>query len=79
MRQPSQYRPRKCSECGSKTHVINGLWLRWLREHALVRMSLRAFARKVKLSAAYVSDIERNQRGCPYHIQCAYESIEVAR
>ncbi len=78
MREPKQYRTHQCSECGSAKMVINGLWLRWLRERAVPKVSLRAFARLMKLSAAYVSDIERNNRGCAWEIQVAYERLSTS-
>jgi hypothetical protein len=75
-REPWPYRPHRCSECGTATRVINGMWLRWLRERARPKVSLRAFARSLKFSAAYISDIERNRRGCAWEIQQAYERLK---
>lgn len=51
-----------CAHCSGDgyTTELNGAYLRGLREDA--RISLRALARKVKLSPAYLSDIERGRR-----------------
>lgn len=62
-----------CVTCGGPTQKLNGLWLRERREKS--EMSLRAFARQVKLSAPYISDIERNNRNCPQDIQRTYEQL----
>lgn len=68
-----EFRKDKCVQCGQSTHVVNGWWLRVQRESAGI--SLRSMARRMNLSAAYVSDIERNRRGCPSEVERAYRSI----
>jgi len=40
--------------------VLNGAWARYRRERKGV--SLREVARRMELSAAYLSDLERNER-----------------
>lgn len=57
----------------SKLYLVNGAWLRARRVAAGV--SLRALARQLDFSAAYISDIERNHRGCSHEIQVAYERL----
>jgi len=49
-----------CPDCGGKKKVINGLWLREIREKA--GMDQRMFGREVNASGPYISDIERNRR-----------------
>ena len=51
---------RPCRTCGQSRRVRNGGFLRSLREVA--GLSLREVARRLGLSAAYLSDVERNQR-----------------
>ena len=60
-----------CNECGSPKRVINGLWLREIREKSL-KLSQREFGKKFKISSPYISDIERNRRECPEDILEAY-------
>jgi hypothetical protein len=69
---PSKYRTAVCSHCGSPNQVVCGGYLRALRESAGV--SLRQMAKRLGLSAAYVSDIERNHRGTDGYVD-AYEGL----
>ena len=64
-----------CNECGSPKKVINGLWLREIREKA--NLDQRAFGKTVNSSSPYISDIERNRRECPPDILNGYLSIKV--
>lgn len=63
-----------CPTCGRPRPRLNGAWLRGKRERA--GLSLREMARRMKLSAPYVSDIERNRRGCPDKVRQAYEALQ---
>jgi transcriptional regulator with XRE-family HTH domain len=72
---PPRYLSVPCNECGHPKRVINGHWLRELREKA--GMTQRQFGELVKLSSPYLSDIERNRRACPEEIQKAYETLGV--
>lgn len=72
---PDRFRTAPCLSCGADVYYVNGFWLRWQRKNN--RLSLRAFARSVKRSAAYISDIERNQRFCPHEIEQAYDNLEM--
>ena len=49
-----------CAHCGHTHKVVNGLFLR----EARIRegLSLREMARRLRLSPAYLSDVERNRR-----------------
>jgi len=66
----SKYYDKFCSECGAKHKVINGLWLRDIREEA--NMDQRTFGKETNTSGPYISDIERNRRDCPSDILEAY-------
>lgn len=59
-----------CHCCGHARTVRNGEFLRWRREQHEV--GLREFAREIGRSAAYLSDIERNQRTRTAAICSAY-------
>jgi len=59
-----------CNECGHPKRVINGRWLKSLRENA--EISQRAFGKIFKVSSPYLSDIERNRRTCPENILQGY-------
>jgi transcriptional regulator with XRE-family HTH domain len=58
---PPMYVSQPCPWCGGRSTALNGAWLRSVREDEGV--SLRAMARRAKVSAAYLSDVERNRRG----------------
>lgn len=66
-------REEPCPRCGSPEQVINGLWLRSKRIKAGI--TLREFARRLDLSAPYISDIETNRRTVTPAIRKAYESL----
>lgn len=72
-RDVSPERRVRCPHCGNWTTVVNGLWLREKRKRA--GLSLREMARRLDLSAAYVSDIERNNRGASQDVQIAYDRL----
>ena len=55
-----QYRVVPCSLCGGSRKRLNGPWLRYRRVE--IEQSLRTIATRVGLSAAYLSDLERNRR-----------------
>jgi hypothetical protein len=73
MSKPSKIRASACPSCGGRVYLVNGTWLRAQRVAAGV--SVRSFARSLDFSAAYISDIERNHRGCSHEIQVAYERL----
>ena len=63
-----------CPHCGSAQSVIDGAWLRFVREkHGI---TLREMGRRVGFSAVYLSDIERNRRNRLPAICAAYEALE---
>lgn len=74
MKKPTQYLSRPCPTCGHPERVINGGWLRHLRETA--GLTQRAFGARVAMSSPHLSDIERNRRDCPPALQAAYESLQ---
>lgn len=51
-----------CPTCGHERLVMNGRWLREQREAA--DLTLREVARRLGVSAAYLSDVERGNRRC---------------
>lgn len=57
---PYTMRGNTCPTCGTVREEIDGRSLRAARE--VCRLSLRALARRVGLSATYLSQVERNQR-----------------
>jgi hypothetical protein len=59
-----------CPCCNGRRKVINGQWLKNIRENA--QMDQRAFGRETNTSGPYISDIERNRRDCPSDIFEAY-------
>jgi transcriptional regulator with XRE-family HTH domain len=62
-----------CPHCGTPRAVANGLWLREQRKRA--GYSLRDFAKRVGVSAAYICDIEHNRRNCLPAMRDAYDNI----
>lgn len=62
-----------CLRCHQARFVYNGAFLRWLRERAGI--SLREMARRLKLSPAYLSDVERNRRGVTPDLHIAYDAL----
>ena len=67
-------RREACPRCGQPTDVVDGLYLRRLRERA--GLSLREMGRKIKLSAPYLSAVERNKRRATGSIVSAYEKLK---
>lgn len=49
-------------------HVMYGEWLRVWREEGL-KESLRSLSQRLRISAPYLSDIERGNRSAPKHIR----------
>lgn len=62
-----------CPRCGTPETVLNGAWLRERRKRA--GYSLRDFAKRVGVSAAYICDIEHNRRNCLPGMRDAYENV----
>lgn len=73
MKEPVKYKPQPCSMCGAPRSVMNGDWLRVRRKRANV--TLREMARRLKFSAAYLCDVEKNRRHCSPKIREAYEAL----
>lgn len=61
----------RCLHCGSEVAVVNGQWLREIRQAAGV--TLREAARRFDRSAAYLSDVELGQRRATDAIVGAYQ------
>ncbi len=66
-----------CRLCGGQTKILNPAWLR--RQRQLAGFSLRALARRVGVSAPYLSDIERGARNCTQLLQVTYEQLRNAK
>lgn len=64
------FRYKPCRTCGQSWRVRDGGYLRILREES--GLSLREVARRLKISAPYLSDIERNRRGISETFWCNY-------
>ena len=71
--EPSRTRQKPCGHCGHEHAVVNGWWLRWIRERA--GLTLRAWASRQGYSAPFISDVERNNRACPDCLELAYMKI----
>lgn len=54
--------------------MIDGAWLRDTRKRA--GLTLRQFAERRGVSAAYICDIEKNRRNCLPAMKAAYEALE---
>jgi predicted transcriptional regulator len=65
----------KCQHCGGEgfIQVVNSKWLRQQREKT--NLSLRYTAKKLRISAAYLSDIERGKRQGNKDIINFYENL----
>lgn len=63
-----------CNECGHQKRVINGVWLKDIRESA--QLTQRQFGELFKVSSPYISDIERNRRECPDNILHGYLTLD---
>ena len=50
-----KFRAQPCSKCGSPQDVVDGAWLRDVRQAA--GLSLREMARRAGFTAAYLCDI----------------------
>lgn len=71
---PPKFLPVPCPSCGAPMAVINGAWLRFVRKNA--GLTLRAFATRAGVSAAYICDIEHNRRNCLPDMRGNYETFE---
>lgn len=60
----------RCRSCNQTVQRINGAHLRQLREASEV--SLRELARRMELSAPYLSDLELNRRTCNAALYARY-------
>lgn len=68
-----------CDACDGKGtwQIITPESLRKTREDAGV--SLRAMAKRLNFSAAYISDVEHGRRNCTTIIEVAYSSLNLKR
>jgi DNA-binding transcriptional regulator YiaG len=67
------YRQIRCTRCGARRRMIDGASLRAARER--LGLSLRACATHLGVSAAYLSDVERNLRNCTPAFLKKYERV----
>lgn len=70
---PKQTYLNECPHCGHQRRVINGAWLRWVRERAGIDQ--RTLAKRIGISGPYLSDLERNRRECPEIIRREYQKL----
>ncbi len=70
MANPKEKRVVKCPTCGGKREVVNGRWLAWVRNKA--GMTMRDVAKKAKVSAPFINDIEHNKRSCTRKVRMVY-------
>jgi len=64
---------RPCKMCGSRVPRPSGNALRKIRKDA--GLTLREFARRLSLSAAYLCDVEYERRNCTPRMEAAYLSL----
>lgn len=69
-----KYVPHTCGHCGMMRQTLNGAWLRARRLAA--GMGLRELARASKVSAAYLSDVERGNRHATPRAEAAYLDLK---
>lgn len=70
MREPKKLIPHTCGHCGCTRETLNGAWLRWRRERAGV--SLREMSRRIGVSPAFLSDVERCNRHATPRVEAGY-------
>jgi len=68
-----KFTTQTCSRCGGAQRVVDPLWLRAERQESGV--TLRAMARRLGFSAAYVSDVERGRRAALPRLVAEYEAL----
>jgi DNA-binding XRE family transcriptional regulator len=71
---PAKFTHQACPRCGTPQSRLNGAWLRRVREAA--GLTLREFAQRAGVSAAYICDIEHNRRNCLPEMRKNYETFE---
>ena len=69
-----KFKQEPCGQCGTPRSVVNGAWLRDVRKHA--GLTLREFAERMKVSPAYICDIEKNRRNCLPAMRDGYECLQ---
>lgn len=72
-KEPAKFTDQACQTCGASRAVLNGAWLRFVRQRA--GLTLREFATRAGVSAPYISDIERNRRNCLPAMRARYEAL----
>lgn len=75
--EPLTYRSEACTKCQHPRDVVSGDWMRWKRERS--RFGLRELAVRLGLSAAYLSDVERNKRNVTPALHESYTKLRVVR
>jgi len=66
---------RNCPKCGGSGHIadIDREALRTIRQDS--GLSLKKMAKRIGVSAPYLSDIELGRRGCPDYVVEAYNKL----
>lgn len=72
--EPTQWLTVPCPCCGGMKKIINGQWLRNIREQAM--LDQRELGKEVGVSGPYISDIERNRRDVSSDILEAYLRLQ---
>jgi predicted transcriptional regulator len=75
-REPAKFDSRRCPmKCeDGEIVVVRGEWCRWVRQRA--GLSLREVARRMKLTAPYISDVELGRRAVTKRMRAFYEGLE---
>jgi transcriptional regulator with XRE-family HTH domain len=69
-----KFRVEPCRCCGQDRQLVNGAWLREVRLASGV--SLRQVAKRLNLTASYVSDMELGRRLCTKQIENFYDALD---
>lgn len=70
---PPKHRQLPCPTCGHLRRVINGHWLRYVRQVA--GLDQRRLGKILGVSGPYLSDLESNRRDCPLDVLDGYEQL----
>jgi len=72
--QLERYVEGRCGKCATPRKRTNPAWLRAQRKRA--GLTLRELARRLKVSAAFISQIELGLCACPPRFSEAYAALE---
>lgn len=69
-----KYKDERCPKCDRPRPVVNPAWLRMVRQDA--GLSVRAMARRLKVTATYISALELGKTNVTKRMEKAYETLE---